>query len=77
MVRLNRIKSGFTHNNSYYYIDVEANPYRVVVTTRYEDSNRGGSQAILEREQALELAKHLLEGALTISPPKADSLPTF
>ena len=68
MGRLNEIKSSFS--NSDYYIDVNANPYRVVVTTRYEATSRGGSIAILTREQALELAKNLLEAALTIKAPQ-------
>lgn len=67
MVRLNSARSGFSAGE-YYYIDVVVNPFRdrMVVTTRYEATDRGGSQVILEREQALELAKNLLEAALTI-----------
>ena len=65
MVRLTGIRSSSTRN-SHYYIDVKATPYTVVVTTRYEDSNRDASVAILSRDQALELAKGLLEEALTM-----------
>ena len=65
MVRLTGIRSSSTRN-SHYYIDVKATPYTVVVTTRYEDSTRDASVAILSRDQALELAKVLLAGALTV-----------
>ena len=60
MARLNGVR---TYNNRYYDIDVKANPYTVVVTTRYEDSSHNRSAAILSHEQAFELAKGLLEGA--------------